>query len=167
MKSTDRSYSPASRCNPQARLACRDRPRYSQIVRTAVNANIPCPLRMRHRLPVTTHRRIRTAHSRVRIAITCARRGHIDGKHQRGTARRFGALQRVTHKAAIAQHVQLEPHWALDGGRDFFNRANGHGRKGKGSLWHLPQPQPAPRRDARTSRTAQRAQGLQASTASR
>ncbi|MOA16540.1 hypothetical protein D3C78_1367610 [compost metagenome] len=87
---------------------------------------------MRHRLPVTTHRRIRTAHSRVRIAITCARRGHIDGKHQRGTARRFGALQRVTHKAAIAQHVQLEPHWALDGGRDFFNRANGHSRKGKG-----------------------------------
>ena len=103
----------------------------AQIVRTAIHADIPRPLRVRHRLPVAAHRGVRTAHAGVRITVACAGRRHIDGKDQRRAARRFGALKGVTHKTAIAQDVQLEPHRALDGRGDLFNRADGHGGKGK------------------------------------
>ncbi len=103
----------------------------SQIVRTAVQANIPGPLRVGHCLPVAAQGGIRAAHAGVGVTVARARCRHIDGKDQRGAACCFGALQRVTHKAAIAQDVQLEPHWALDGGGDLFDRADGHGREGK------------------------------------
>ena len=98
---------------------------------TTVQAHIPRPLRMRHRLQVAAHCRVRAAHSRMRITITRARCRHIHGENQRRTTRCFCSLQRVTHKAAIAQYIKLEPHWALDGWRDFFNRANGNRRESK------------------------------------
>lgn len=100
-------------------------------MRTSVQTHIPRPLRVRHRLPVAAQSGIRAAHAGVGVAVARARRWHIDGKDQRGTARRFGALQRVAHKTAIAQDVQLEPHRTLDGRRDLFNRADGDGREGK------------------------------------
>ena len=98
---------------------------------TTVQAHIPRPLRMRHRLQVTAHCRIWAAHTRMRITITRARCRHIHGENQRRAACRFCSLQRVTHKAAIAQHIKLEPHRTLDGWRDFFNRANGNRRESK------------------------------------
>ena len=98
---------------------------------TTVQADVPRPLWMRYRLPVAAERRIWAAHAGVRIAVARAGGRHINGKDQRGAARRFGALQRVTHKAAIAQDVQLEPHWPLDGRGDLFNRADRDGREGK------------------------------------
>ena len=65
------------------------------------------------------------------VTVTRARRWHIDGKDQRGAARRFGALQRVTHKTAIAQDVQLEPHRAFNRRRDFLDGADRNGGEGK------------------------------------
>ena len=100
-------------------------------MRTTIQTNVPCPLGMGDRLPVTAQRRIRAAHTGMGITVAGARRGHIDSKDQRGAACRFGALQGITHKAAIAQDVQLEPHWAFDGRGDFFNRADGNRRKRK------------------------------------
>ena len=102
-----------------------------QIVWTTVQADVPRPLWMRYRLPVAAERRIWAAHAGVRIAVARAGGRHINGKDQRGAARRFGALQRVTHKAAIAQDVQLEPHRSLDGRGDLFDRTNRDGREGK------------------------------------
>ncbi len=103
----------------------------AQVVRTPVEANVPGPLRMSHRLPVAAQGGVGAAHAGVGIAVARAWGWHIDGKDQRWTACRFGALQRVAHKAAIAQHVQLEPHRALDGRGDLFNRADRDGGEGK------------------------------------
>ena len=98
---------------------------------TTVQAHIPRPLRMRHRLQVAAHCRIWAAHPRMRITVTCARCRHIHGENQCRTTRCFCSLQCVTHKAAIAQHIKLEPHRTFDSRSHFFNRANGNRRESK------------------------------------
>jgi len=82
-------------------------------------------------LPVAAQCGIWAAHPGMGVTVACARCGHIDGKDQRGTTRRFSAFQGVTHKAAIAQNIQLKPHRTLDSRGDFFNRAYGYCGKRK------------------------------------
>ena len=48
----------------------------------AVDADIPGPLRVRYCLPVATQGSIWAAHPGVGIAVTGARRRHINGKDQ-------------------------------------------------------------------------------------
>ncbi len=55
----------------------------AQIVRTAVQPDIPRPLRVRHRLPVTAQGRVRAAHAGVGVAVARAGGRHVDGKDQR------------------------------------------------------------------------------------
>ena len=94
----------------------------AQIVRTALHAHIPRPLRVQHGLQVAAQGGVGAAHARVRVAVARAGRGHVHGENQRGAAGRLGALQHVFHEAAILEHVKLKPHGSPDGKHHFLNR---------------------------------------------
>ena len=100
-------------------------------MRATVKADVPRPLRMGDGLPVAAQGGVRAAHAGMGVAVAGAGSRHIDGKDQRRAAGGFGALQRIAHKAAVAQDIQLEPHRALDGRGDLFDRADGNGREGE------------------------------------
>ncbi|CAH0233310.1 hypothetical protein SRABI106_02233 [Rahnella aquatilis] len=70
-----------------------------------------------------------TAHAGMRIAITCAGRRHIHGKHQRFNPRRLRAFQRIAHETPVFQHIKLEPHRPVDGRCNLFNRTDRDGGK--------------------------------------
>ncbi len=82
---------------------------------------------MRKRLQHAAQGGVRAAHPRVGVAVTGAGHRHVDGEHQRFHAGGLGALQRIAHKAAIFQHVELEPHRPIDRRRHLFDRADRHG----------------------------------------
>jgi hypothetical protein len=81
-------------------------------------------------LQVAAHGGVGAAHAGVRIAVACAGHGHVHGEHQGRDAGSLRALQRVLHEAPVLEHIELEPHGALDLGRDFLDGADrdaGHG----------------------------------------
>ena len=104
----------------------------AQVMRAAQQAHVHGPGRVRDRLPVAAHGGIRAAHARMRIAVARAGHGHVHGEDQGGAAGRLGTLQRVLHEAPVLEHIELEPHGALDLGRHLFDGADrdrGHGER--------------------------------------
>ena len=107
----------------------------AQIVRPTEQAHIQRPGRMGHGLQYASQGRVRAAHAGVGIAVASAGHGHVHGKYQGGDAGGLGSLQGVFHKAAVFEHIQLEPHGPANGRRHLFNRAHRDGRQGKGDAF--------------------------------
>jgi len=97
-------------------------------MRSSAQPDIPAPGRLAHRLQHAAQRSIGPGHARMRIAVASARHRHIDRKHHRARAGRFGARDQVLHERAVANDVELEPE-RIGRCRDVFDRADRHGRQ--------------------------------------
>lgn len=106
----------------------------AEIVGAAVQADVPGPARVQHRLQHTAPGAVGAAHAAVEVAVAVTGDGHVDREDQVARAQLPSAAHHVAHEGAVFQDVELEPDRLGGLGGDFGQGADRDGRLDEGDV---------------------------------